>query len=166
MTFTLLLEHITSIFLFILILVESIFSAIFLSFQYVSYLLHLTYPTYFQNSATYAHESMIVFYDNMMHILFYTLGAVIVILTLTILRFNNNTTSVQQIINLLINIINFLKTTLFGLLKKFNINLENLLNSDNKLVLAFTKYLTIGFMRRRYYKHESLTEFIWTIVPF
>lgn len=130
------------------ILMNTIMSSFTTVCSYINYILYLTYPTYFQNSATYAHESMVEFYDNMMNILFYTIGVVIVILFLTIVLFNNNVTVMTFFKNL-----NFIVNKFFDVIGY---------SSKNPIL----HYFKVGFIRRRYYKHESLTEAVWTIIPF
>lgn len=167
MTLMFLINHLYASFVTILILMKSIFSSFILSFQYVGYLLALTYPTYFQNSGTYAHANMLEFYDNMMNILFYTLGVIMVILFLTILKFNNNPGAFNSFRNLIKSTANFVADILFSSFRVTNANVPaNLLKSLNVLTDPIKNYFNIGFIRRRYYKHESLTEAVWTIIPF
>lgn len=157
----------------LLLMLWQTISAVGLEFlNYINYIFGLTYPTYFQNSATYAHESMVVFYDNMMNILFYTIGVVIIILCLTILIFNNNDiTIIRNIIFWFKKLINKTSAVIFSVLiiigKKNRNTLVTFINTTlNSVVNFFHHYIKIGFIRRRYYKHESLTEAIWTIIPF
>ena len=162
---------IISYFYLSVILMKTIFSSCIWGISYINYIVSLTYPTYFQNSATYAHESMVEFYDNMMNILFYTIGVVIVILCLTIFVFSNNII-IQNLLNFVKTgqtyYTNFLSSNSMFISKKniIGIFLYKILTSIYSIFTFFNHYITIGFIRRRYYKHESLTEAIWTIIPF